>query len=287
MKPGLQRIEATLMRLDKQLPPPQATPPQRTVSFNLSPRSAPSGISVETEGDAPPASSSNQDLLDLPTFKGNWQDAAPPPPVVPSIPVTAPISFTVSSKAMPAGASASPLQERISEMLHPYPAKESSPLPNLPKSKLPNFSNSRHVTNPEFALKLLKEIEGMVSAWQRELQNILLKIQDLYLEGPVIDGWLESQTSETKPSSGPVVLRHAEIEKLMEYVEDICKLSELENSEDPPRTDYRLCGLDADGQLWSRPCPTEQVPIVSLAIARYPNRAAPSLHQRCVLRNYA
>ena len=34
-------------------------------------------------------------------------------------------------------------------------------------------------------------------------------------------------------------------------------------------TDYKLCGVDAVGQVWSRPCPVEQVPSVSIAIARH------------------
>jgi hypothetical protein len=62
---------------------------------------------------------------------------------------------------------------------------------------------------------------------------------------------------------------------LMDYVESICNTNPVSSppapssTEEAVRTDYRLCGLDADGQLWSRPCPTQQVPYVSLAIARY------------------
>jgi hypothetical protein len=40
-------------------------------------------------------------------------------------------------------------------------------------------------------------------------------------------------------------------------------------TQESPRVGYRLCGLGADGQLWSRPCPLEQVPQLSLAIARH------------------
>lgn len=32
---------------------------------------------------------------------------------------------------------------------------------------------------------------------------------------------------------------------------------------------YRLCGVDEEGQLWYRPCPTEQILDISLAIVRY------------------
>ncbi|MBC6419123.1 MAG: hypothetical protein GDA44_10230, partial [Prochloron sp. SP5CPC1] len=31
---------------------------------------------------------------------------------------------------------------------------------------------------------------------------------------------------------------------------------------------YRLCGIDSDGNLWYRPCPSEQVAEVGMAIAR-------------------
>jgi hypothetical protein len=55
----------------------------------------------------------------------------------------------------------------------------------------------------------------------------------------------------------------------MEYVEEICRTPQTLDLGEVPRTGYRLCGLDADGQLWSRPCPSQQVPYVSLAIARY------------------
>ena len=54
----------------------------------------------------------------------------------------------------------------------------------------------------------------------------------------------------------------------MDYVEEICT-NQGKVSEQTPRTGYRLCGLDASGKVWTRPCPPEQVPMVSMAIARH------------------
>ena len=36
-----------------------------------------------------------------------------------------------------------------------------------------------------------------------------------------------------------------------------------------PQAGYRLCGLDEDGKLWTRPCPMTEILIVSRSIARY------------------
>jgi hypothetical protein len=113
----------------------------------------------------------------------------------------------------------------------------------------------------------LQDIQETVAGWQIELQVILQQIQDIYLEGPVINGWLESNPQESEPG-GTATLRHAEVERLMDYVEEICDPSEKISCQSS-RTDYRLCGIDAAGKVWSRQCPVEQVPNVSMAIARY------------------
>lgn len=144
--------------------------------------------------------------------------------------------------------------------------------PPLPKSKPPSFSSHRHAANPNLAVGLLKEIETVVVHWQLELEQTVLEIQALYLEGPIVDGWLESHpygSPQVMQPIGTATLRHAEIDRLMDYVEEICRVPQTLDLDEVPRTSYRLCGLDADGQLWSRPCPPQQVPYVSLAIARY------------------
>ncbi|MBW4611355.1 MAG: hypothetical protein KME22_30230 [Hassallia sp. WJT32-NPBG1] len=139
--------------------------------------------------------------------------------------------------------------------------------PALPKFKTPSFTSHRNAANPALALNLLQEIQESVSLWQKELQKIVKQIQDIYIEGPIVNGWLESQPRESEPG-GTATLRHAEVDRLMDYVEEICAAQE-NTSYQSARTGYRLCGLDSSGQVWSRPCPPDQVPIVSVAIARY------------------
>jgi hypothetical protein len=143
--------------------------------------------------------------------------------------------------------------------------------PALPRAKSPSISNHRHAANPSLAISLLKEIETKVGAWQQDLEQVIQQVRSLYEEGPIVDGWLESHAANgasqvVQPKTA--ALRHVELEDLMEYIEEICSVKPAA-PEEPSGTHYRLCGLDTDGQLWSRPCPAEQVPYVSLAIARY------------------
>lgn len=139
--------------------------------------------------------------------------------------------------------------------------------PSLPKFKTPSFSNHRHAANPALAMNLLQEIEGIVTGWQIELQSILQQIQDIYLEGSVINGWLESNPQEPE-TGGTATLRHGEVEQLMDYVQEICSPGDKATYQSS-RTGYRLCGIDATGKVWSRSCPVDEVPSVSMAIARY------------------
>jgi hypothetical protein len=142
-----------------------------------------------------------------------------------------------------------------------------SKVPSLPKFKSPSFSSHRHGANPALAINLLQEIQEHVAGWQRELQTILQQIQDIYLEGPIVNGWLESNPQEPE-QGGTATLRHAEVDRLMDYVEEICA-TDGQVSYQSSRTGYRLCGVDTSGKAWSRPCPSEQLPTVSMAIARY------------------
>ncbi|BAY87322.1 hypothetical protein NIES267_68440 [Calothrix parasitica NIES-267] len=140
--------------------------------------------------------------------------------------------------------------------------------PSLPKFKTPSFSSHRNAPNPALATNVLQEIQEIATGWQTELHKILRQIQDLYLQGPIVDGWLESHSVKTQPEA-TATLRHAEVERLMDYVEEICAAQETQPQSESSRAGYRLCGLDDSGEAWSRPCPPEQVPGVSMAIARY------------------
>ncbi|MBC6433823.1 hypothetical protein FM036_25470 [Nostoc sp. HG1] len=154
------------------------------------------------------------------------------------------------------------------ESVQTFQAEEDgSKTPSLPKLKTPSFSSHRHGANPALAMNLLQEIQETVAGWQIELQNILKQIQDIYLEGPIVNGWLESNPKEPE-AGGTATLRHAEVDRLMNYVEEICATGE-KVSYQSSITGYRLCGIDDTGKVWSRPCPADQVPNVSMAIARY------------------
>ncbi len=149
-----------------------------------------------------------------------------------------------------------------------FPAQEGvGKTPSLPKFKTPSFSSHRHGANPALAMNILQEIQEQVAGWQYELHNILQQIQDIYLEGPIVNGWLESNPTEPG-TSGTATLRHAEVERLISYVEEICA-NDGKASPQGYRTGYHLCGLDNSGKVWSRPCPPDQLVSVSMAIARY------------------
>ena len=146
--------------------------------------------------------------------------------------------------------------------------------PCLPKVKSYRFSSHRHSTNPTLATTLLKEIETIVTGWQKEFQQILQQIQALYADGPIVDGWLEShqrkldgETGETKLAVGDRLMDYRD-EAVGHSVQRATAQTETVTCQSP-RPGYRLCGLSGDGQLWSRPCPPEQLPSISLAIARY------------------
>ncbi len=136
--------------------------------------------------------------------------------------------------------------------------------PSLPKLKSVGMSNHNNANNPALARNLLQEIEQIVVSWQTELQQIIRQIQDIYLEGPIVDGWLESP--KQSPKTGNVGVSKAQQDHLLDYVDTLTDENVAYQS---PRPGYRLCGLDEHGKLWSKPCPSDQVPDVGVAIARY------------------
>ncbi|PZV13348.1 MAG: hypothetical protein DCF22_10870 [Leptolyngbya sp.] len=101
-------------------------------------------------------------------------------------------------------------------------------LPFETSSQIPSSWNLP--VNSALAISLLQEMQTTVGGWQAVLQTIAQQAEAIYAEGPLIDGWLE-----TEENSGG----------------------------------YRLCGISEAGQPWGRHCPAEQMPDVSLAIARY------------------
>ncbi|MBC6424452.1 MAG: hypothetical protein GDA43_22500 [Hormoscilla sp. SP5CHS1] len=121
--------------------------------------------------------------------------------------------------------------------IQPLSQENRSKTPALPKLKTSRLSSHQNAANLDLAINLLQEIQGVVAGWQRDLQQVHAEIQDLYGEGPIVDGWLESNP----PGGG----------------------------QQDESAGYRLCRLESNGKLWFCPCPPDQVATVSVAISRY------------------
>jgi hypothetical protein len=152
---------------------------------------------------------------------------------------------------------------------------KASRLPLLPRQKRPALSSHRHDANPALAIKVLEDIQGAVEGWHQALRQTLLEIQAIYMEGPIVEGWLETVApTGTGQGVNSSVLRHADPQELTGYVDQICQAAAPPAAargsgpaaEEPQ---YRLCSLDADGQLQCQLCPPDQIPFVSMAIARH------------------
>ena len=99
----------------------------------------------------------------------------------------------------------------------------------------------------------------------QDLQQVIQQIESLYREGPIVDGWLESYAGESTISNDNTV----DMATSLEYVKAAGSLKQDKVICEAPRSCYRLNGISSTGQQWSYPCPIEQLPSVSLAIARY------------------
>lgn len=156
-----------------------------------------------------------------------------------------------------------------SRSVDPFPTSGLSHLPLLPRRKRPILTSHRHDANPALALKVLQDLYQAVEGWHRELRETLDAIQALYLEGPIVEGWLEAVTQPGSPAKplDASVLRHEDPQQLAAYIDQICHQSSAKTAADVAQ--YRLCTLDADGRMQCQPCPTDQLSIVSMAIARH------------------
>lgn len=134
---------------------------------------------------------------------------------------------------------------------------------------LPNFNSSinrnRSGSNPASKKNSLPDYTNAATC-RAEIQKIVAQIKHLYLEGPIVDGWLESQ-QYTLPKN--MMQRGESVEPKMDYVQEVLNFEQGKVTCESPRAGYLLCGLDAAGKKWSRPCPLEQLPSVSIAIARH------------------
>lgn len=126
----------------------------------------------------------------------------------------------------------------------------------LVSAQIPKFSNLRQDANPILAAHMLQEMYKMVTEWQQELVEIETSSFNVTASGPVLAAWLESRTFKRGSTGKPIPTPYITVEAI--------DLTEVD-----PQAGYRLCGLDEDGKLWTRPCPIAEILIVSRAIARY------------------
>lgn len=169
----------------------------------------------------------------------------------------------------------------------------STNLVTLPPVTTAIAQSNRHEVNPALALKLLRDIEKSIRVWQQELRQVIQKIETLYAEGPMVDGWLESSLSESPSDASSrgctetTLLRHGDAEALLQYVDALESqtIRTLSNSYASQgnssgnssgniagcvdRAQYRLCWLCGEGKVRSQFCPPEQMAFVSTAIARH------------------
>ncbi|MGD1858370.1 MAG: hypothetical protein ACFB0E_00165 [Leptolyngbyaceae cyanobacterium] len=175
-------------------------------------------------------------------------------------------SATAKAKAVNSDASDSP---PVSYTVKHASMPEQAALPFLPQAKRVQFSSHRNDANAALALDLLRDVQGAIISWHQALRTTLLEIQQLYLSGPIVDGWLESsdrQATQADLDEQATVLRHGDPEQVAAYVEKLTQQAQL--SETTSGSQYRLCSLDADGQMRCEVCPPEQLGVVSQAIAR-------------------
>jgi hypothetical protein len=195
-----------------------------------------------------------------------------------------PVSFTIgvskpASVDSPSVSGPEPLPQAMGAPAHlaPFPVQTPpSHLPLLPRRKLPTFSRHRHDANPALAVKVLQDIQMAVEAWHQDLKQTVHRIQALYMEGPIVDGWLETIGEHPNQAAAldAALLRHGDPQALSGYVEQLCQSLETPMEPAPVgselgRPGYRLCSLDSDGRVQYFPCPPEQLSTISLAIARH------------------
>ena len=152
--------------------------------------------------------------------------------------------------------------ETTSEVVQP---DASAPIPSIqPNRQAPNLPifNSTSAENAPAEEPIVVITPPSLT---QDLQQVIQQIESLYREGPIVDGWLESYACDSTPSNDNTV----DMATPLEYVKAAGSLQQDQVICEAPRSCYRLNGVSPTGQQWSYPCPIEQLPSVSLAIARY------------------
>ena len=148
-------------------------------------------------------------------------------------------------------------------------AVEPAALPLLPRAKRPSFSSHRNDANAALALDLLADVQTAIVGWHQALRATLAEIQKLYTAGPIVDGWLEAvnrQATQADLDEHTAVLRHGDPEQVAAYIEKLAQ--QAQPAAQAHDSQYRLCSLNADGQIQCQACPPDELGAVSQAIAR-------------------
>lgn len=148
----------------------------------------------------------------------------------------------------------------------PTQTLETVKLLELPNLNSDSNSDAQPVADINLEMNSLPDTQTDVVDNETKLEQVVRQIQDLYHEGPLVDGWLEYYPPAPEPSAES--LREISFERPIKNVEVVANLVEQESCE-LTGASYLICGLDEFGQQWSYPCPLEQLPSVSMAIARY------------------
>lgn len=146
----------------------------------------------------------------------------------------------------------------ISFQILPVVPKVDLPSPSAVESErtqLPQLPEVSSVSSVSSTLVTKTQLEKPRSASVATLEQIAQKIQALYYEGPIVNGWIDSDPIAAESND--------EIEEI------VFERPDLSGDRSLFPTSYRVCGFDASGQQWSYPCPVDQLLELSMAIARY------------------
>ena len=236
MKTGIKRIEQTLRILE------QPVSDSGLISNRLDPTISPSSTGLSSR-----------------SSKAN---------ISPNYRTTPSLSFDIlSAKAPNLPLDQKADLENSDDRVQKFPKLELQDI-HLPKPKSVSLTPNRNAPNPALAASLLQDMLAIVTTWQQELTTIVQTIQNIYLEGAILDGWLESLGTSSQQDETQA-FRHADISELVSFVEKLQTGKIQPEDIHAVPSNYRLCGINPDGQLWSYPCPSDQVPAVSMAIARH------------------
>ncbi len=269
---GIKRIDSPLDHIDRTARATFAPLPKpRTYSFDLSTyRDSVRRLGSPSSAPAKPSTPALPTVKPIPAAK---------PIVSPTRQGTITLSPTISPQLSdrlmldrPSSPPAQPsLYDRSAQISsEPTPlAAENTDISAMPRFQLSQSDLQATLPVPVTAMNLLRDIEAAVIGWQSALHRVLSQIQQLYSDGPMIDGWLESASPE-QPQHRAKQLR-AELEDAAIWGNHYGNHPGTHQGHHNyiPEPTYYVCGHTETGEFWSRPCPPEQVASISLAISRY------------------